>query len=364
MPAVSSRRLTGTLSLLGGILAFPAPVAAQQAPERYTIAADQAAIFDLVGEVTVEAGTGRDLVIEVRRGGRDAARLTIQRGTLPQMPDFETLRVAFPGEDIVYPALRRGSRSTISWREDGTFGGDARRRRGRDWRTVEVSGTGAGLEAWADLRILVPAGRRLDVNLGVGTVTVSNVAGRISVDVASADVTAQTVSGSFDVDAGSGEVHVSDTDGELTIDTGSGDVDVTNHRGGRLSIDTGSGNVSATSVTADAVNIDTGSGSINLSGVSSSDVRLDTGSGDVGVSLTNDVSLLVIDTGSGSVELQVPPTLGAMLDIETGSGSIETELPLEVTRWGNDQVSGRIGDGNGRVEIETGSGRVRIVRKA
>jgi hypothetical protein len=53
-----------------------------------------------------------------------------------------------------------------------------------------------------------------------------------------------------------------------------------------------------------------------------------------------------------------------MVDIETGSGGIETDLPLEVTRWGNDRVSGRIGDGQGQIDIETGSGRVRITKKA
>jgi hypothetical protein len=348
-----------TLAALLGCVLSAAGAAAQQ-PERETLSGERVAIFDVAGQVTVEAGTGAQVVVEIRRGGRDAARLTLARGPVPEMPGFETLRVVFPREDIVYPPLGRGSRTQMTLRENGTFGG-GRDRRGRR-QSITISGSGDGIEAWADLRILVPAGRRLDINLGVGQVSLANVNGQISVDASAAPVTARDLQGSFDVDVGSGTVSITNAQGDLSVDTGSGDVEVTTSRGARFLVDTGSGTVSGTGIAADVVNVDTGSGNIVLSGVTSGDITLDTGSGDVELALTSDVSSLRVDTGSGSVVLRVPETLGAAVDIETGSGGIETDLPLEVTRWGNDRVTGRIGDGNGRIDVETGSGRILIHR--
>jgi len=111
------------------------------------------------------------------------------------------------------------------------------------------------------------------------------------------------------------------------------------------------------------VKVDTGSGDITLSGVSSPDLKLDTGSGDVDLDLTTDVDAVSNDTGSGSVTLHVPANIGAALDIESSSGGVESEIPLEVTKWGSDRVTGKIGDGKGRIAVETGSGRVRIVKR-
>jgi hypothetical protein len=51
------------------------------------------------------------------------------------------------------------------------------------------------------------------------------------------------------------------------------------------------------------------------------------------------------------------------VDIETGSGGIDLGgVPVTVTRMENDHLTGKIGDGRGRMKIETGSGGVRLVR--
>jgi len=251
-------------------------------------------------------------------------------------------------------------------RDDGTFGGDNsgdRRWHSRGGRRVLVSGNGPGLEAWANLRIVVPAGQRVDVNVGLGDITVTNVDGHLSVDGNSSAVSARGTRGSLSIDVGSGSVTVADAQGDLSVDTGSGAVEVTNFRGTRFAIDTGSGSIEASGIVADAVNVDTGSGSITLSSVSAPELNVDTGSGEVDVDLATDVVLMNVDTGSGSVTLRVPETLGATVDVESGSGGVESEIPLEVTRWSSDHVMGRIGDGKGRIVVDTGSGRVRIAKR-
>jgi lia operon protein LiaG len=312
----------------------------------------------------VEPGTGRDVVVEVTRGGRDAAQLTIERGSVG---NYEALRVIFPSDEIVYPRMARGSNSNFQIREDGTFGQNwdrgRGRRGGRSWgRQVSIRGSGPGLEAYADLKVSVPEGADFALFSGVGKTMISNVNGQITVDASSAPVTAQGVKGSLSVDIGSGSVTVTNAEAELSIETGSGDVQVTGVRGNNLSIETGSGQIVASDLTVDLATVETGSGSLTLSGVRGATLHFETGSGNIDAELVTDVADLSVETGSGDVILRVPENLGAMVDFDTGSGRIEAEVPLEVRRWAKDHVTGKMGDGQGRLSVETGSGDVRLVR--
>ncbi len=58
--------------------------------------------------------------------------------------------------------------------------------------------------------------------------------------------------------------------------------------------------------------------------------------------------------------LTVPASFGARVQIETGSGEIDLDFPVTMRRWERDQVVGTIGDGSGRLVIDTGSGSVRL----
>ncbi len=68
-----------------------------QAPERFPLTGDAVAIYNLAGMLRVEAGTGSDVVVELTRGGRDAAKLKVESGPLR---DRTTLRVIYPDDDI------------------------------------------------------------------------------------------------------------------------------------------------------------------------------------------------------------------------------------------------------------------------
>lgn len=307
-----------------------------QEPERFTLSGDDVAVYNVAGEVEIEAGTGSSVVVEVRRMGADAGDLRIDRRTVDNR---SALIVRYTDDDVVYRGGSWRGNATLNVREDGTFFG---RRRGSTDR-IRVKSSGSGSEAHADLRILVPAGRSVSMFLGVGRITAHNVSGDLNLDVASASVSTSRTRGALNIDTGSGSVTVSGAEGDVNIDTGSGSV-------------RGDG------VTAGLVHIDTGSGSVELRRVASRDVRVDTGSGRVAVDLTADAERVRIDTGSGSVRLAVPADFGAELTVDTGSGGIDVDVPITVRRKSRDRLEGRIGDGRGDVEIDTGSGSVRIVR--
>lgn len=339
--------------ILVSLIALPvlAQSAYAQTPERYSIPGDTVAVYNLAGSVTIERGTGANVVIEVTRAGRDGARLEVER---TEVDDNPALVVRYPDGDVVYDGPGGGT-TQVRVREDGTFGGGIRGDR------VTIKRSGRGTEAHANLRILVPAGRGVALRLGVGEVAARDVEGSLDIDVHSASVRTLSTNGRLRIDTGSGSVVVNEAAGDIVlIDTGSGSVEFNGVRAGDVTVDTGSGRVTGSGIVATNLGVDTGSGSIRLSDVSASDIELDTGSGRVELDLVRPVEDLLIDTGSGSVRLTVPADLNASIEIDTGSGGIEIDLPVRISSRDRTSLSGTIGNGDGNIVIDTGSGSVSV----
>ena len=357
------------LALSLPMLALAAGSAQAQQAERFTLDGGDVAIYNLAGAVAVEPGSG-STVVQVTRGGAGAGKLTVEQG---EIDDRQTLRVRYPSDDIVYAGLEGGSSTTLRVRQDGTFGdgdyghGDDRdhgRRHREEGHRVRISGSGGGLAAHADLRVTIPSGVEAAIYLAVGKVSVANVNGQLRVDAHSAPVTATGVKGELTIDVGSGSVNVTRGQGALLVDTGSGDVQVSGFRGTELTVDTGSGEVTVSEVETGELRIETGSGDIRIGGATAPALALETGSGSVTAELLADFRDLSVETGSGNISVTAPGTIGAEVEIETASGDIETDFPLQVTRHARDHLVGRIGNGGGRIAMETGSGDIRLLKRS
>lgn len=340
---------TGLAMVAAALMSLPSG-----AQEVHRISGGEVAIYNLAGRTRVVRGSGSDVVVRVTLGGSDARQLRVETG---EMGGRATLAVVYPEDQIVYPEMGRGSRTTVRVRDDGTFWGDGSR-----GESVEIRGSGRGLEAWADLVVEVPAGKDFTANVAVGAIDARDLEGDIRLATGSGSVDVSGVSGSLEVDTGSGSATVDNVRGRLSVETGSGGVRVAEVEGDEVDLDTGSGGVTARGLRARALRVDTGSGSIDLDGVSSDEVELDTGSGSVELVLLTDVELLDVDTGSGSVTIRAPEDLGAQVEIDTGSGGIDMDFALEVRSVRRDHVVGRLGDGRGVIRIDTGSGSVRLLK--
>ena len=379
-----SAPIAALVATLGSLL--PAGLEAQ---ERFSLSGD-VAVCNLAGEVVVEAGDGGGVVIEVTRGGRDAQQLDIS--TL-DVSGWQALRVAYPDDRIIYPRLGRRSNTSFNVREDGTFGGNFEGEDassvlrellgalgvGGDRRRVNIRGSGSGVEAWADLRVRVPRGRTVAINLGAGEIRAANVDGALYLHARSGSVSTTDTRGTLEIDTGSGSVAVDGATGDVLIDTGSGGVRAFRISGGDLGIDTGSGGVTARALDVADLEIDTGSGSIEIDGVTAprieaetgsgsitvtggrtDELLLDTGSGSVDVALESTLRSAKIDTGSGGVTLTVPAGLNAELVLDSGSGGVDVDLPVRIIERGRNFLRATAGSGGGTITIDTGSGGIRI----
>lgn len=340
--------------------------------ERRVLSGDRVAIYNLAGKLRVESGDGSDVVVEVMRGGRDGDRLRLEQGTIR---GYEALRIVYPTDRIVYPELGRNNRSTITVRDDGTWGnelsrgerGDRGDRGDRDYRDrernqVEISSSGSGLEAYADLRVLVPRGQRIVIHNAAGDARITMVDADLAVEVASSTISAERTRGSLSLDTGSGSVSVTDAQGDIDLDTGSGGVTITGVKGGSLKMDTGSGSIRGGDIDVSDLKADVGSGGVHLERVRASRVNVDAGSGGTELELLSSIDQMKVEAGSGGVTIRLPASLSATVDLETGSGGIDTDFSVQVTKFEQHHIVGRIGDGRGQIKVESGSGAVRLLR--
>lgn len=338
-----------------------AAASARAQTERRALSGQHVAIYNLAGKLRVQAGTGSQVTVDVTRAGRDAAQLKIAAG---ELRGAQTLRVVYPSDRVVYPEMRSRGRTRIRVDDDGTFDD---RDGGRDWLGrdgVEIRDSGSGLEAHADLVVAVPRGQRITVHWGVGDATVANVDGDIRLTVSAATVNTEHTRGRLDLDTGSGAVTVTDAQGEVILDTGSGSVTVNGVRGDRLDMDSGSGRTRADDVDVKTLKADVGSGGLSMSRLKASRVNVDVGSGGLDLDLLSVVDDLTIDAGSGGVTVRLPASQGAEIDIETGSGGIDSDFAVQTRHLERNHIQGTIGDGKGRIRIESGSGRVRLIKRA
>jgi len=333
------------------LVAAPRPADSQ---ERHVLTGPTATIWNLAGEIRIEAGTGSDVVVELTRGGSDGAKLDV-------VASGGQLKVRYPDDQVVYRrgvGNERGS-TTVNVRSDGTFNGEWR---GGGRRTT-VRTSGSGMDAHANLVIRVPAGKRVEVNLALGAIEATNVHGDLVLDVAAAHIRTSGTKGALTVDAGSGSVDVVNATGDLDVDTGSGSLSVSGATGTRVILDSGSGGVELRDITADRVSIDVGSGSIHSGPIATDDLIVDTGSGSVRLELTRVPRRTTIESGSGGVTLTLPTGANAELDIDTGSGSITSDFPVTMDQIRRRELRGKIGNGGPLIRIETGSGSVRILKR-
>ncbi|MDX3691323.1 DUF4097 family beta strand repeat-containing protein [Streptomyces europaeiscabiei] len=179
------------------------------------------------------------------------------------------------------------------------------------------------------ISLAVPAGTRVEVGVMGATAVISGVHGRTEVKGVSGDTTlvglsgpvrATTVSGNVAAQAVTGDLRMSSVSGDLTVIEGS-----------------------CPTVKAESV-----SGSIALD--------LDPTGSPTNIGLTS---------VSGEIAIRLPHPADAEVEANTASGTISNAFDdLRVSGpWGAHKVTGRLGEGNGRLKATTLSGSIALLRR-
>ena len=150
--------------------------------------------------------------------------------------------------------------------------------------------------------------------------------------------------GQVKLHTGDGSIHVSNLKGNMELDSGDGNLEVENVDGA-LHARTGDGHIRADG-RFDGLEIKTGDGRV--------DTRAETGStlGETGWE---------VDTGDGSVTLEIPSHLKADVELQSGDGHINLEIPLTVEGHLKDNhLQGKMNGGGLQLRVHTGDGSIAL----
>lgn len=266
---------------------------------------------NVAGNITVTAGSGRDVVVEIVREARARTEADAALG-LQQVQVNVDHRGERAAVETVYP-------------------------RGRNPFQVTTTYT-----------VTAPAGTRVTARSVSGDVTVRGISGDVSVEAVSGSVVVQNAGRITQARAISGDVRLTDidADGAVSAGTVSGNVVLERVRARRISAESVSGSVRASDVTTDGVTLRSLSGTVEYAGRLAPNGRYE------------------FDSHSGSVRIVVPGDAGFELQARSFSGRIRPEgLTLQAISMDRGQLRATVGNGSAVVIAKTFSGDVIVTRK-
>jgi DUF4097 and DUF4098 domain-containing protein YvlB len=168
----------------------------------------------------------------------------------------------------------------------------------------------------------------------------------------------------FNVEWGSHRVDIiiqMPREGNVNLRTGDGKIEVAGLKG---VMDLHSGDGSETLDGVDGkLRANTGDGHIQANG-RFDELELKTGDGHVDVRATAGSTLASgwrLETGDGSVSLEVPPDLSATVDLHTSDGHIDLDMPVTTEgKIRQNEIHGKLNGGGSPLTIRTGDGSIHL----
>lgn len=184
-------------------------------------------------------------------------------------------------------------------------------------------------KAQATITVTVPHDCPVSLNLVSADAVVTGMTVRTSIKSASGDVTLDGVAGAIDANTVSGAIEAQGLDGTVSFTSVSGDLSLAGASIERLAARTVSGRIAA---------------DVDLPG----ECRID------------------VNSVSGEVALRIPESAGAEISLNSAAGRIDTSFPEldRQDRTVSRSVNGKIGDGSGRLAVNTVSGTVTLLGRA
>jgi DUF4097 and DUF4098 domain-containing protein YvlB len=150
-------------------------------------------------------------------------------------------------------------------------------------------------------------------------------------------------------------------EGRVNFRTGDGKIDVAGLKGD-MDLHTGDGSINLDSVDG-KLHATTGDGHIQANG-RFDELELKTGDGHVDVRAKSGSSLAAgwrLETGDGSVSLEVPGDFAADVDLHTSDGHIDLDMPVQAEgRIRQNEIRGKLNGGGSLLTIRTGDGSIHL----
>jgi hypothetical protein len=207
-----------------------------------------------------------------------------------------------------------------------------------------------------------------------GNVKIDNRSGNIRVDDAGgieidapytkvevSNVTGKS-SGEIKIKNKSGRIKLSNAVGNLFIDDSYSDM-ILNNISGDVTLTSRSSKIEAEKISGDWKS-DTEYSSVIIRNSKIDNIKIDNRSNPVNIYLKNAPKSVDINNEYGSVDINMTSSFSGEVKLYATYGSIESNLPLSIkTQSSSSNAFGNIGNGNGKILIETKSGDIKLISR-
>ncbi len=214
------------------------------------------------------------------------------------------------------------------------------------------------------LEVKVPEHTSLTLGTNDGAVRIAGVTG---------DVEARTSDGSIEAEALKGNVKLRTSDGRITgmrlevaaldLHANDGGIEITGASAKTCTAKTSDGSITLTDVRADSITAETSDSTIRCQRIAADRVECHTSDGSIHIDYAPDAPkapTVTATTSDGGITFTAPSGLSATIDASTDDGSIRTLLPITVEGKVGKSLTGKVGDGEGKIRLRTHDGSITI----
>ena len=160
-----------------------------------------------------------------------------------------------------------------------------------------------------------------------------------------------------------GEIHLSGLNGQIEVVCDSGDVSLRNSESTGIVVENKAGNIELTGVHGN-MNLRSSTGNISVHASSGKTVSIEAVSGNIFVESDQPVSgALNIRTVNGNADVHLPDGSDARVTVTTLRGVASTDIELTDRAQNDQRITGKLGAGNGSIDVSTVTGNVSLSLK-
>ncbi len=190
-----------------------------------------------------------------------------------------------------------------------------------------------------DLEIEVPAGVGIEVIAESGDVSVKETKAPVRCMARSGDVEIVGAQGTVQVEAQAGDVRIEKLSGNVEVDSKVGDVWL-REVSGVIHIRSATGDVRGREISGNVISVETANGDVDL---------------DIGEPLSGTLN---VRTVSGDVLVDLAGGSNCRVALSSINGTVRCAIPLEDAHHSEERITGRIGTGEGTVDVSAVNGNV------
>ena len=193
-----------------------------------------------------------------------------------------------------------------------------------------------------DLEIFVAATPAIEVKSEAGNVTVRDTKNSCRISSTDGRMELAGLAGTVEVDAYSGDVYIENCAATNVL---------VENKAGNISVDRTTGNM----------NLRSASGNISIRASSGKTIAVEAVSGDISIDVNEPVTgSMSVRTVNGNAWISVPDGSDARVAVTTLRGMAQTSIDLQDRAQNDQRITGRLGDGNGTIDISAVTGNVTL----